>query len=565
MGQTTIDLADFSIHAWIQKYEIKNEKGDPLDFRDHLFLFDIYADNSQYICVMKAAQVGLSTLDVVKTLYDANKQKMDIIYTLPTDADVNIFVGGKVNRIIAQNPILQEYTKDKDSIEQKQVGESMIYFRGTWTEKAAIMVTADRLVHDEKDSSKQDVVKDYEARTQHSKFKQKHVFSHPSAENTGVHVEWLQSDQKEWFIKCPHCQRHQYLKWPQSIDQVRKIFVCRHCNGELSREDRRVGKWVARVFKDKDGNVIKKKYSGYHVSLLMAPWVTAEEILEKYNDKDSTDEFFYNKVLGLPYTGAGNKLTKNAFKANLTTENLYPLDEERNILGIDTGKNLHYVMGSAKGLVHYAEVVPTEANQWDPWTEMYKLMDRWPKMIAIVDQGGDLIGSRKFQKRYPGRVFLCSYREDTKGTELIRYGKKEEHGGVTADRNRMISLVVEEFGDRRIPVMGDFETGGTMDWYDYWVQWNNLTKVKELDAKTGQVKRRIWVRSGADHFAHATVYWRIGIKRFGGKGFVFRNEKNPIDAHKSVVINPGNTVQAPDPKSIWKFEDEKEPDWRDVI
>jgi hypothetical protein len=133
-------MQDTTITDWIEYNNIKNEKGDPIDFLDHLFLFDIYEDQSQYIAVMKPAQAGLSTLEILKTIYDAQANKMDIIYTLPADSDVNIFVGGKVNRIIAQNPPLMELTKDKDSIEQKQIGESMIYFRGTWSHKAAIMV-----------------------------------------------------------------------------------------------------------------------------------------------------------------------------------------------------------------------------------------------------------------------------------------------------------------------------------------------------------------------------------------------------------------------------------------
>jgi hypothetical protein len=548
-----MELADISIHRFIQKHEIKNEKGDPLDFRNHLFLFDIYRDSSQYICVMKAAQVGLSTLDVIKTIYDAKKNKMDIIYTLPTDKDVEVFVGGKVNRIISQNPILQSFTKDKDTIEQKSIGESMIYFRGTWTEKAAIMVTADRLVHDEKDSSKQDVVREYQARLQHSKFKQVHVFSHPSAEGTGVHTEWLQSDQKHWFIKCNHCQREQFLSWPASINMDTHQYVCKFCKKPLTDEARRVGRWVA---KHKD-----RKYSGYWIPLLIAPWVSAAEIIEKFNDKDTTEEFFYNKVLGLPYTGSGNKLTKTYFKQNLTTDSLYPEEEERLVIGIDTGKNLHCVMGTARGLFYYGEKVPTEKNDHDPWIDIYGLMNRWPKMVAIVDQGGDLIGARKFQAKYKGRVFLCSYREDAKGMQLIRFGKKEEQGGVAADRNRMISLVVEEFTDRRIAVQGDFETGGTMDWYDYWLQWNNLTKVKELDPKTGQVKRRIWVRSGADHFAHATVYWRIGIKRFGGKGIVIHADSPHISAQPGVVLDAGMTTKAPNVNKI-NIATEQHDDWR---
>ncbi len=142
-------LSDLSIHAFIQEHQIKNESGIPLDFRDHLFLFDIYSDQSSKLVCYKAAQIGFSTMAIIKSLWLAKMKGMDIIYTMPSSSDMKDFVGGKVNRIINQNPILLEYVKDKDSIEQKAVGDSIIYYRGTFTEKAAIAVSSDLNIHDE--------------------------------------------------------------------------------------------------------------------------------------------------------------------------------------------------------------------------------------------------------------------------------------------------------------------------------------------------------------------------------------------------------------------------------
>src|SRR6185503_9401985 len=108
------------------------------DFKQHPFLFHPYTDTSPKQVIFKAAQIGFSTLAIIKSLWIAKNKGMDIIYTLPTESDVQVFAGGKINRIIAQNPILQEWVKDKDSVEQKSIGHNMIYYRGTWTQKAAI-------------------------------------------------------------------------------------------------------------------------------------------------------------------------------------------------------------------------------------------------------------------------------------------------------------------------------------------------------------------------------------------------------------------------------------------
>src|SRR5690606_11812798 len=201
------EIGKHSIIAWLIDNQIKNEKGVLIQFEDYPFLYDIYRDRSQYLVVVKCAQCGLSTLEVIKNFWDALNRKMDIIYTLPTDEDVETFVGGKVNRSIANNPVMALAVKDKDSIMQTHVGDSMIYFRGTWTKKAAIMITADRLVHDEKDSSKQDVVEDFKARLDSpTSLKQRHTFSHPSLVGSGVDQEWEESTKQEWFIRCGTCK-----------------------------------------------------------------------------------------------------------------------------------------------------------------------------------------------------------------------------------------------------------------------------------------------------------------------------------------------------------------------
>src|SRR3990167_1480584 len=472
------------IHEWLGIEDIKNEKGEKIEFLNHPFLFDIYADQSQYICIMKAAQIGLSTLAILKNHNDARNKKIDIIYTLPTDGDVRTFVGGKVNRIIVNNKSMLKDVADKDSVEQKQVGNSMIYFRGTWTKKAAIMVTADRLVHDEKDSSKLDIIADYQARLQHSKYKEIYTFSHPSLPETGIHQDWLKSDQKHWHIECPSCKKWQYLSWDtenpkrMSIDIKRRIFICKKCGGEIEDHIRALGQWVAK-YPD-------KKISGYWIPLLIAPWIKAADIITKFQDPNTTPEFFYTKILGLPYADGTSKLLRDSFFQNLTGLAWAPPEDERIVMGIDTGLRLDYVLGNKKGLFFQGDC--------SDYGELDNLMERWTKCIAVIDAGGDLIGSRAFAERWPGRVFLCYLGGDKKTNELVKWGSGDEHGAVSADRNRMIQLVIDEFRNKRLPIHGTED-----DWYEYWLDWNNLSKIKILDPDTNQVKGYKWARSGRDH------------------------------------------------------------------
>lgn len=560
----SIDPADFSIHTWIRKYRIKNEKGNPIEFNNHLFLFDIYRDPSPQIVCMKAAQIGFSTLAVLKNIFDAWSKRMEIIYTLSTDHDAAAFVSGKVDRIIAANPILKDYVADKDSVEQKMIGKSMMYFKGTHTKKAAITITADRLVHDEKDSSKLDVIADYQARLQHSEHKQTHMFSHPSLPEMGIHADWLKSDQKRWFIACPHCGFNQFLNWntedprKMSVDMERKVFVCKKCKGIIDDKTRATGRWKAKY--------PERKISGYWIPLLIAPWVSAAEIVAKYHDPNTTAEFFSTKVLGLPYADGTAKLLREHFLQNLTGKPWAPTRDERVVIGIDTGLKIDYVMGNNYGIFYHGECKDYE--------ELDERMKRWPRAIAVIDQGGDLISSRKFYQRWPGRVYLCTLTGDRPTKELVSWKSGNEHGAVTADRNRMIQLVIDHFRDKRIPVHG-IEN----DWYEYWLDWNNLSKMKVLDPDTNQVKGYKFVRSGRDHRALATVFWMVGMDRFRGVGGITYPDPAKPEPN-SYMLNYDGTVSFDPLKSIYHYSDEEfkqlidasldaneeagESDWRNV-
>lgn len=491
-------LAEVDIHCFIDAYNIKNEQGHVLDFHDHMFLWDIFSDESPHQAIMKAAQIGFSTTAIIKSLWLAHTKKMDMIYTLPTYGDVHDFVTSKVNRIIEQNPILQEWTKDRDTIEQKKVGDSVIYYRGTWSERAALMISSDLNVHDEVDRSNLKVVDQYYSRLQHSKYHWQWLFSNPSVPEMGVHKLWSRSDQKHWFVTCDACNKKQYLVMENIMKENPEddwYFGCKACKAPLNRKK---GEWIARwsdktYDKDKNPNGV----NGYWISLLMAPWVSANTI--KDLEKTKPADYFANFVLGIPYTGSGNVVTKDVIVRNLTDQ--INTQEGRIVIGVDPGSEVRYVVGNAQGLFYYGEC--------KGYGELEALIKRWPKAIMVIDSGGDLIASRELREKYKNRIFLAYYRQDRKSEEIFSWD--DDQGSVTIDRNKTIQLVIDELTDRRIPIYGN-ET----DWYDYWVHWSHIYRVSE-ENNLGQLVHK-WMRSDRDDWVHATVYWRAGMDRFMGGG-----------------------------------------------
>jgi hypothetical protein len=488
---TLKELENSSIHAWILLNDIRTETGEKLDFKKYYFLMDIYSDDSRLICCMKCAQIGFTTYEIIKTAYEAKNENIDIIYVLPTADDVKKFSGGKTNKIIAHNPVLASWTKDKDSVEQKQFGTATIYYQGSWTERSALMITAKKLCVDEYDRCKPAIVEQYDSRLQSIANPRKAFFSNPSIPDFGIDKFYKKSDQKKWHIN--HSCGKQFVMDEKCVDYEAEIYRCPYCKQEITDYERTYGEWIATSVGE---------WSGYWIPLWIAPWMSAKKICEYKREK--TAEYFANFVAGVPYIGGGNKVAAqtiiNCLDSKANEQN------GRVIIGVDTGLPIHYVCANKDGYFYYGKCSDPSTGR-DPYVELEGLLKRWDKSIIVADQGGDLIGIRKLQAKYPGRVFLVWYRADRKATEIIQWGKDEEYGKVVADRNRLIQLFIDEMLDKRHTFNG---TEG--EWQEYISHWMNI--YRSWDENGLGVKEFKWERQGPDHFVHATCYARIGLDKF---------------------------------------------------
>jgi hypothetical protein len=494
---------------WVIKHKIKNEVGFPIDFTKRRFLFDIYNDLSPNQVILKPPQVGMTVANTLKSLYVAKKLKRQIIYTLPTQGDIQDMVGGSFNRIIAQNPILMDWVKDHDTVEQKSVGDSMIFYRGTFTAKQAMMIPSGLNIHDEVDASDPNVINQYETRLQAQEDGGwRWYFSHPSLSGHGVDVYWQQSDKKEWFIKCNECKEEQTLEWPESINVDGGFYECRICHKPLEESARINGRWKATAVGE---------FSGYHISQLMLYNKSAKDIIKAFNDPQKDKQYFYNYVLGLPYIGSEDRIEPSAVLRNCV--DVVNDMTDRVIIGADTGHGIHYVMMNKQGVFFYDNETEITASK-DPYDKIRSHLRRFERSVAFFDQGGDLIGVRKLQKEYPGRVFLVFYRKDRKTTNLFEFGEGEKYGEVYVDRNRMMTLVVEQLRDiGRIQVNGSKE-----EWAEFASHFGNMYREQiVVDSKPGKDDRSllgaeyVWKRSGADHYCHALLYAMVGFQKYSGE------------------------------------------------
>lgn len=498
---------------WVKKYRIKNEVGFPIEFEKRKFLYDIYNDLSPLQVWLKPPQIGATVCQTIKSFYVAKKKTRQIIYTLPTQGDVQDMVGGSINRIIAQNPILMSWVKDHDTVEQKTVGDSMIFYRGTFTAKQAMMIPSGLNIHDEVDASDPNVIVQYENRLQAQEDGGwRWYFSHPSLSGHGVDIYWQQSDKKEWFITCNKCKHEQILSWPDSIGSDASglpIYICTACKDELSDSERINGKWKATA---------TGEFSGYHVSQLMLYNKSAKDIIKAFNDPLKDKQHFYNYVLGLPYIGSDDKIEPSVVLRNCVDE--VNDQEGRTIIGVDTGDNyISYVLMNKQGVFFYDTERGITATK-TPYDVIRAHLRRFPKSIAVFDQGGELMNTRQLQAEFPGRVFLCFYNKDRKSIDMVRWGEDDEYWKVSVDRNRMLTLVVEQLRDTgRLRLNGSKE-----EWAEFAAQFSNIYREKIVSKETKDKDNRglygneyVWKRNGPDHYVHALLYAIVGFQRYGGE------------------------------------------------
>jgi hypothetical protein len=478
---------------WVLDNRFINENQKPFEFDRHRYMLQPYSDSSPDQVIMKSAQVGWSVLAIIKTVHAANFLKLNVIYVLPTRNVVHDFVMPKVNPLIRRNQVMDEMVKGSDSTSLKQVGDRWVYFRGSFHEGEAISTTADLIVADEYDRSDQGVLSVYQSRLQASDYGWFWRFSNPSIPGFGVHELYQDSDQMHWMVTCHWCQHQHFMGFERDdfqqnhyVDPERVIYACGACHKEISTPDRKNGEWMAKY--------PNRERRGYWLSQMMVPWVSAKKILEQ--QKSMSIEVFHNFVLGLPYQASEFMLNQEAFK-RATIPGLAAKTDV--VIGCDSGKEKHYVIGNRDGIFNYGKTL-----DWDDVERLINMFDA----TCVIDALPDFTIPEQLARKYPGQVFVHYYTHDSKSIDVINRKEGSEFGVLQSDRTKLFDMLANEITTGKVRFFQQFSE---LDGLVYHA--SNMYRTVAVDTRGIPHAKWETKENKPDHWAHALAYWRVGVSQ----------------------------------------------------
>lgn len=563
-----------------------------LDFVEHPYLEPIYKDEHPYIVVCKAGQMGLSEWAVTDAFWACDARGANVLYLLPGTGDVQDFSTTRVGLAIEASPYIAGIIappetaggylqRARDRTTLKRVRNRFLYLRHGSVRKDGraphLKVAAiDLLIFDEIDEMDQRAPLIAEKRLGHSALKWQRWISTPSIPEFGIHRKLLESDHREWLVKCKRCNEWQPLD--PFVNLIRKMdgagrptkwfhkrgspeeprVVCRKCKKPLDRLGK--GEWVARH--------PERTVHGYHVNKLVNPRADLLEIIRKgqtYNETERKE--WYNQDLGLPYRTAGGGFDEVLLRGTIKGYRA-PQAAARTAMGVDVGAMLHVVIREYfKIEVNGVEETVRRAvfiGEVDEFDDLDDLIRRYGVRKTVVDALPETRAAMAWASKHKSHrvklVYFATGKMGTKRDDPTREKPNEEYI-VELDRTRWFDEM------RGMMQSGEiWNPAGLFTWApDYPIHFQRMTRVLDVDADGNPYAR--WVSAGADHYVLADLYCNAALDIMGpalvGDGAVMmsgdgKGRKDTVEVEGKKAgwdledAEPGDTTGRRQRKSAWR-------------
>jgi len=413
---------DLSFLDWIREIKI-TLRGIPFSFEGHEYLREPYTKHHDNEIYMKAAQVGISTRKLFKSLWLCDTHHAKVIYYFPTDSEVSDFSNDRARPMIEENEYLKSRVRGIDNVGLKQMGDSSIYFRGMFSRTRVKSVDADYIILDELDEADQENKEYAKDRILHSRLAWMSQLSQPSIPDFGIHQEFEESDQRVWAIQCDKCNHWNFFnpnKPNEALEYTEKFLYqntwhCTKCGRAFTEPLKQ--EWIPLMPSHKEKR-------GYHLTQLYSKIIPISKILDaiqKAKTRRILRARLFNSILGIPYTDEIRQpVTDDIIQKSQGDYGFLP-SAQMSYMGVDVGDMLHVVIGQDFG--KNVQIVHLEATE--DWGRLKTLMMEFGVWQCIIDFMPYKPSARNFAREFPERVVLQYFKNsrEEKGDEIE---KKEE-------------------------------------------------------------------------------------------------------------------------------------------
>src|ERR671915_600374 len=318
-----------TVSEWADRYRVLSQRAssEPGRWRTERTpylreIMDCLSPSSpvQRVALMKGAQIGGTECGNCWIGYVIHQAPGPMMAVSPTVELAKRNSKQRIDPLIEESEVLRERVKERRSrdsgntVLSKEFPGGVLILTGANSAVGLRSMPARYLFLDEVDGYPGDVEGEGDpillAERRSATFQRRKILlvSTPKTKSLSrIQREYEASDQRRFFVPCPHCGEHQTLdsenlRWPEG--RPREVeYACAHC-GALIGERHKTwmlehGEW--RPTADGGGRT-----AGFHLSSLYSPvgwfsWADAAEMYEQAQKTPDLMKGFVNTVLGLPF------------------------------------------------------------------------------------------------------------------------------------------------------------------------------------------------------------------------------------------------------------------------
>lgn len=511
--------------VWAQRLELEVD-GHPFDLSGREYQLQIIRDEHPHIVMPKGAQMGMTSVMLVRTLHWITKRRWQHLYLLPLKTGSVSFVQGRIDPIIESSKELDTEFSNVDSRVHKQTARGVNwYIRGTniWTELREVPV--DVLILDERDKMVEENIPEAKARLDGSSVKRTVELSTPTVPGHGVDSPelWGDSDQHRWYVPCPHCGRFQTMTFVENVvvgSMAQECYtICSYCKKTISDQQRwslnALGRWEP----ENPGG----RKRGYFINQLNSPTQTIEKFMENYFEGQRDGKklrAFYNNNQGIPWVAAGEQFTAELLDSCRGDYQMGGIPPGPLFIGVDVGTHLHvkasYVRGSQR--VAWAMMIFSDDSRKDMWTKLDEWLGSLGTFMCVIDAQPEKSKASDLAKKYHKRVWVGFENDRPQQVETAVFNNPApgETGKVSIDRTAAFDTVIGSYINGNTVLPRDAREVGELmpklpfnGFYHHMIQ---MVRKEEANPQEQIVAR--WVKNkNPDHWHHTDMFEMVATMK----------------------------------------------------